>query len=231
MHVHWLQHVPFEGLGSIAPWLENKGYEVTVTRLHAGEKPPCDADFDWLIVMGGPMNIYQQAEYPWLMEERLCIKRAIKAGKKVLGICLGAQLIADVLMARVYGNEQREIGWYSINLTTEAEALAVFNGFSQNIEAFHWHGDTFGIPEGAALSATSEACGQQAFVYGDRVVGLQFHLETTAESATALIEHCGSEIEDGGRYVQQAEEMLADDSRFARLNQWMDQLLDNLDAV
>lgn len=231
MRVHWLQHVPFEGLGSIEPWLADNGHDVSMTRLHAGEKPPPTDDFDWLIVMGGPMNIYEQAEYPWLIEEKLCIRRAIKAGRRVLGICLGAQLIADVLQARVFTNDQREIGWFSVDLTTEAVRLPIFSGFPPSFEAFHWHGDSFGIPEGASHTAQSQACAHQAFVYGDRVVGLQFHLETTAASARALIEHCGHELEAAMPYVQSAEAMLADAARFSRLNGLMDQLLENMVAA
>ncbi len=231
MRVHWLQHVPFEGLGSIGPWLERQGAEVSMTRLYAGESPPTRNNFDWLIVMGGPMNIYQEAEYPWLIEEKLCIKRAIKQGHKVLGICLGAQLIADVLMSRVYKNPQREIGWFDVELTSDGVNSDIFGGFSGKFEAFHWHGDTFGVPEGAAALASSQACAHQAFVYNNAVVGLQFHLETTPESARALIEHCGDELEGGGDFVQSAEAMLADAARFNRLNGLMTRLLDNLQAA
>lgn len=228
MRVHWLQHVPFEGLGSIAPWLQNKACEVSCTRLYAGEKPPPSDQFDWLIVMGGPMNIYQEAEFPWLIEEKLCIKRAIKAGRKVLGICLGAQLIADVLQARIYPNMHKEIGWLDINLSSDEESKGIFAGFSRNLEVFHWHGDTFGLPLGARITASSQGCAHQAFVYAEQVVGLQFHLETTEATARALIEHCGDELEGGGEYVQTSEQMLADVTRFDRLNRKMDRLLENM---
>ncbi len=231
MHVHWFQHVPFEGLGSIESWLVKNNHSVSMTRLHAGEKPPNMDDIDWLIVMGGPMNIYQEAEFPWLIEEKLCIKRAITAGKTLLGICLGAQLIAEVLQARVYASEQREIGWFDVNLSLNAENNPVFSGFSRTFEAFHWHGDTFGYPEGALAMASSQGCAHQAFVYHERVVGLQFHLETTEQSARALLKHCGDELLDGGPYVQSADEMLKDTPRFERLNRLMAQLLENLSTV
>lgn len=231
MHIHWLQHVPFEGLGSIEPWLEVKGYDVSVTRLHAGEKPPTGADFDWLIVMGGPMNIYQEADYPWLIEEKLCIKRAIKTGRKVLGICLGAQLIADVMQARIYRNEAPEIGWFDVELTTNAANSRIFSGISKKISAFHWHGDAFGIPETAMHAASSRACANQAFVYKDRVVGLQFHLETTPESARALVDHCGQELALTGDFVQTRDQILAEPARFDALNGVMNVLLENMDAI
>ncbi len=231
MRIHWLQHVPFEGLGSIEPWVVNKGYSLECTRLYAGEKPPCPDDYDWLIVMGGPMNIYQEAEYRWLIEEKLCIKRAIKSGKKVLGICLGAQLIADALQARVFSTERREIGWFKVNLLKYADIYHVFSEFSLNFPAFHWHGDAFGIPEGAQRVAESDACANQAFVYGKSVVALQFHLETTAESAAALIKNCGEDLLQDGDYVQTPEQILSESSRFDELNNLMSQLLDNMDAV
>lgn len=228
MRVHWLQHVPFEDLGSIAPWLQRAGHDVTVTRLHAGDKPPSPDEYDWLIVMGGPMNIYQQAEFPWLVEEKLCIKRAIKEGKKLLGICLGAQLIADVLQARVYSNEELEIGWHSVKLTAEAINLPLFSGFSRTFDAFHWHGDAFGIPDGCHLAASSKGCPHQAFTRGKNIVGIQFHLETTPDSAKYLIEHCGEELEPGRRYAQMPDEILADPERFVQMNKLMDRLLENL---
>lgn len=231
MQVHWLQHVPFEGLGSIEPWLEAQGHEVSMTRLYAGEAPPTRDNFDWLIIMGGPMNIYEEAEYPWLIKEKLCIKRAIKEGRKVLGICLGAQLIADVLLARVYPNREREIGWFDVKLSSDAAKSKIFSGFSSNFGAFHWHGDTFGIPVDAELLAGSEACDHQAFVYQERVVGLQFHLETTPESAHALVDHCRDELQNGGRYVQSEKEILSEDARFMELNGLMTRLLDNMAAA
>jgi len=115
MKIHWFQHVPFEGLGALEGWLLARGHALTCTRFHAGDAPPQSPDgFDWLIVMGGPMNVYQYRDHPWLPAEKRMICETIAAGKRVLGICLGAQLIADALGGKVYQNDEREIGWFSI---------------------------------------------------------------------------------------------------------------------
>ena len=229
--VHYLQHVPFEGLGSIEKVLMERGDKVSVTRLFMGEKLPETSAFDWLIVMGGPMGIYDESEYPWLKTEKQFLKAAIEDGKTVLGICLGAQLIADVMGTQVYKNKFREIGWFKINLDlTLASALnhtPIKDIFPQNIEVFHWHGDTFDIPEGAIPLASSEATPNQGFIFNDRIIALQFHLETTLDSAKALIKNCHNEL-DGSKYVQSEVEMLSNPDRFENINKVMKKLLQTL---
>lgn len=224
MRVHWFQHVPFEGLGSIEPWMRAQGHTLSCTRLYAGEMPPATDAYDWLIVMGGPMNIYQEREHPWLTAEKQAIGAAINGGQRVLGICLGAQLIADVLGAKVTRNPQKEIGWFPVERTPEAGRSPLFADFPERFEAYHWHGDTFGLPSGALRVAHSAACEQQAYVWDGRVVGLQFHLETTPASAAELIESARAEIVPAP-YIQSAEVMLADATRFERLNRLMSCLL------
>jgi len=223
--IHWLQHVPFEGLGSMEPWIRNQGFSLTSTAFYAGQMPPSMDAFDWLIVMGGPMNIHEEERYEWLASEKRFVEQAIAVGKTVLGICLGAQLLADVLGARVYPGPHKEIGWFPIEKTVEAEGAPAAEFLPQRLEAFHWHGDTFDLPDGAVHLARSRACENQGFVYGQRVVGLQFHLETTPESAGDLIENCGHEIAAGGPFIQTPAAMLADSGRFERINAVMDRLL------
>lgn len=225
MKIRWFQHVPFEGLGSIKSWTEANGHELACTRLYAGETPPAPETYDWLIVMGGPMSVGDEAEYPWLAAEKQAIRAAIYAGRPTLGICLGAQLIAQVLGAGVGPNEQREIGWFDVKLTQNAALSPFFAEFPDKFAAFHWHGDRLDCPRRALRMAVSEACDQQAFVYNERVVGLQFHLESTPDSARSIIEHCPQDLAPGA-YVQTAEVMLADPARFTRLNTLMDSLLD-----
>ena len=227
MKVHYLQHVPFEGLGSMEDYFHSHQYTVTSTRLYANETPPQQKEFDCLVVMGGPMGIHDETEYPWLKDEKAFIKASIDANKPVLGICLGAQLIADVMGAQISRNPHREIGWFPISLT-EAFTQSPLNAFlPEGSVVFHWHGDTFAIPEGAIAIASSEACRNQGFIYQNRVVALQFHLETTEASASALIEHCGHELDDS-TYVQNAKEMLAAPQRFENINVMMNALLDQL---
>jgi len=231
MRIHYLQHVPFEGLGSIAEWAAEKGHSVTLTRLYVNEAPPALDSFDWLIVMGGPMNIYQHDAYPWLVEEKRFIRAAIEGEKIVLGICLGAQLIADVLGGPVVDGREKEIGWFDIERSSgvAAEPLAAF--LDGRCEVFHWHGDTFNIPPGGRHLASSSICDNQGFIYGERVVALQFHLETTPESAQALIENCSEELAVGGVHVQGGEAMVAEPARFSAINLRMAVLLDALAAT
>lgn len=235
MRVHWLQHVPFEGLGSIEAWLTAHNYSITCSRLWAGDTLPESEDFDWLIVMGGPMNVDDLAGYPWLEPELKLIGAALAHEKTVLGICLGAQLMARALGALVERGDPAEIGWFEVELTNLGAQSPIFADFEASFTGFHWHGDRFAIPTGAELIASSQACNNQAFIYGKRALGLQFHLETTPQSAAQLVQHCGQELRqgqgrDGGRdkFVQTAEQILARPDQFAALNKLMDSLLSRL---
>ena len=211
MKIHWFQHVPFEGLGAIEGWLLARGHTLTCTRFHAGETAPADVDaFDWLIVMGGPMNIYQYRDHPWLRAEKRVIRDAVAANKRVLGVCLGAQLIADALGGKVYQNAEREIGWFPVTAVPEGE-VSVF-AFPEETPVFHWHGDTFSLPPGGVWLARSAACEHQAFAIGARVLGLQFHLEMTAAEVERLAAECSDELVPT-KYVQSRAEILADSAQ------------------
>ena len=225
MRIHYLQHVPFEGLASIEHWLTKKDYILSVTKFYNGDSLPSVDDLDWLIVMGGSMNIYEDDKYRWLTLEKHFIKEAIKKNKIVIGICLGSQLIADVLGSKVYKGQEKEIGWYPIQVTTEAQNSAVFASFPASLTVFHWHGDTFDLPMGAVRLASSEVCANQAFIYEDRVLGLQFHLESTQDSVREIIENCASELV-AGKYIQKPEEILARDNDFSNINTAMHKILD-----
>lgn len=227
MRVHWLQHAEHEDLGCIAPWLVANGHSTTCTRLQHGQPLPADDDFDWLIVLGGPMNIYQTEEYPWLIAEKQFIGRALADQKRVLGICLGAQLIADVLGASTVKNPDNELGWHSLALSAEGCESAALLGFPETFDAFHWHGDTFAIPEGCETLMHSVACANQAFACGSRVVGIQFHLEVTAANVRDWF---AVEQPTPNTYVQTPEEILPRLSWFAESNRLMEQLLDTMAA-
>lgn len=230
MRIHYLQHVPFENLAFIERWVESRGHSLSVTQLFADEPLPSVGLMDWLIVLGGPMNIYEEDRYPWLAREKRFIGESVKSGKIILGICLGAQLIADVLGAQVTKNTHREIGWFPVEATSDAAGEDLHNFFPHRFMAFHWHGDTFGIPAGAVRLARSEGCENQAFAYGDRVLGLQFHLESEPESVQRLIGNCGDEI-TRGPYVQSPEQMLSDGDRFRNINDLMGKILDRLEKI
>lgn len=228
MRVHYLQHVPFEDLGSMRRVLLESGHSISASRLYAPHSLPSSEQFDWLIVMGGPMGVYDDGEYPWLVPEKRLIEAAIRDHKIVLGVCLGAQLIADVLGASVYANPHKEIGWFPIHRTVATAASSIGSSFLESIEAFHWHGDTFDLPAGAVHLGRSAACENQAFAFGQRVLALQYHLETTQESAERLIENCAHELDDGGPYVQSAVDMLSNEGRFTRINNTMKTVLGQL---
>jgi GMP synthase-like glutamine amidotransferase len=191
MRAHVLLHVPFEGPGSIAPWLESRCTTVSYTRFFESPQLP-DLDFiDLIVAMGGPMSVTEEDRFPWLIAEKFFIHDAIIRGIPVLGICLGAQLIAGAMGARVYRNPVKEIGWFPVRAVTSP--VDVFR-FPEECLAFHWHGETFDLPAGAVRLAKSDACENQAFQLGRNVIGLQFHLETTFASASALLENCGDEL-------------------------------------
>lgn len=228
MRVHWLQHAEHEDLGCIGPWLAARGAEVSHTRLYAGDALPTVEQFDWLIVLGGPMNIYQHAEHPWLVPEKAFLRATIDAGRTVLGICLGSQLIADVLGGPVTRNAHSEIGWFEVQLNAAGRGQALFTDWPDRFAAFHWHGDTFAIPPGAENLMHSEACAHQGYVWNGRVVGLQFHLEVTAADARVWYAH---ETPAPARYVQPHREVLADLDAFALNNRLMLRLLERLAAL
>jgi GMP synthase (glutamine-hydrolysing) len=227
MKVHVLQHVPFEGLGSIERWLADRRDEVSFTRFFDSPVLPAVAGIDLVIVLGGPMGVHDEESCPWLVAEKRFVGDCIDRGLAVLGICLGAQIIAAALGAQVYPNPEREIGWWPLQLLPAAADSPLFAGFPAEVDVFHWHGDTFDLPPGADHIARSAACAHQAFVYRERTVGLQFHLETTGDSARQLIAMCAGEIVPGP-FIQSAAAMTADSRRFARINGLMYGLLDYL---
>lgn len=224
MRIHWFQHVPFEDLGCIAPWLAGHGHTTVCTRWFAGGPAPAADDIDALVVMGGPMNVDEEQLHPWLAAEKKLIRAVIDAGKPVLGICLGAQLIARALGAGVTRNAHTEIGWFDVSLDAAARDARLFAGFPDSFSAFHWHGDTFAIPAAARLLMRNQACAHQAFHYGERVLGLQFHLEVTAANARAMY---AVERPAPSRYVQDPDAAMNDLDRFAASNRLMVRLLDN----
>ncbi len=224
MRIHYLQHIASEGPGYMKRFMAANGHVVTATRLFDGELPPPVEEFDWLIIMGGPMGIHDEKRFSWLSLEKKFILQAIRADKLVLGICLGAQLVANVLGARVSKNPSREIGWFEINSHPLAANSIPGQIFPQRFEALHWHGDTFDIPDGATPLGASEACENQGFVIDNRILGMQFHLEFTPKTTRDLIAACSDEL-DNSRYVQTAEEILRDRRRFTHANMLMEKLL------
>jgi GMP synthase-like glutamine amidotransferase len=223
MRAHYFQHVPFEGLGSIEPWLVSNGYKLTNTRFFESADLPDPKAIDMLVVMGGPMSVNQEDKFPWLALEKQFVREIIRSGKAVLGICLGAQIIANALGAEVFPNPVKEIGWFPIYAVDSIDGSAF--GFPPSETVFHWHGETFDLPPGAIRLAKSEGCENQAFQLGKRVVGLQFHLETTPESARDIVSHCRDELVPS-RFVQtEAEILSASPKRYISINNLMGSVL------
>jgi len=223
MRAHYFQHAPFEGLGSIEPWLKKAGCEITSTRFYESAKLPDLKTIDLLVVMGGPMSVNDEDRFPWLVAEKQFIWDAIAKSKPVLGICLGAQLIAGALGAGVYSNKAKEIGWFPVH-GIKSNDQSIFE-FPESIKVFHWHGETFDLPSGATLLAKSDACENQAFQVGKSVIGLQFHLETTPQAARTLVSNCRDELIPAP-FIQAEKEILsANPEKYTSINDLMDNAL------
>ena len=172
------QHVAYEILGTLNPLLKENGYRIRYVNFgRFPELKPSLEGYDGLLLLGGPMNTDQDDRYPHLNQERKMIEEAMKKDLPVLGICLGAQLIAQTLGARVGRNREKEIGWHDLTLTEEGKADPVFKHFDSPEKIFQWHGDAFEIPRGALHLAHSPLCENQAFRYGEKAYGFQFHME------------------------------------------------------
>lgn len=189
------RHVPHEGLGTLAGALRRAGLVARIVDTPRTSRWPDPLRFAGLIVMGGPMGVYQKNQFPFLKKELAGLQRAIGAGKPVLGVCLGAQLIAHALGARVYPNKRKEIGWYPIRATPAGRRDPLFRFTPPVSTVFQWHGDTFDLPRGARLLATASRCRNQAFAHGSRVYGLQYHLEVDAAMVTDWLKQPGADAE------------------------------------
>jgi len=206
MRIHFFQHTASEGPAGVARWAAQRGYTMTTTRFDLKQELPELADFDVLVVMGGPMNIYQYRDYPWLQAERFFIQQALAAGKKIVGFCLGSQLLADALGARVYQNNQHEIGWFPVTRLEGMNKVKSLQDFPAQLQVMHWHGDTFDLPAGAVHLASSAICQNQAFSFGNQAIGFQFHLEVDQQDLKDFI-GCGSDLKMPGAFVQQEEKV------------------------
>jgi GMP synthase-like glutamine amidotransferase len=225
--IHTFMHVPYEGLGCIKDWITDKGHSLTYTRFYEHYKLPNLNDIDWLIVMGGPMGVYDEKIYPWLTKEKEFINQAIINGKTIIGICLGSQLIAEVLGAKVFPNKQKEIGWFDILQSDTLSNHPFCDFFEAQFKAFHWHGDTFELPNGSIHLFQSEFCLNQAFLFNNKILGLQFHFEVTLLSIRSMLLNGSSELVESVS-VQTENEILKQSGFITANNLKMFKLLDYL---
>jgi len=225
MKLHILQHVPFEDPGTILDWARERKFSVDFTRFFQQEKLPETDEFDLLVVMGGPMGLADTVKYPWLDQEKAFLEKCLHANKKMIGICLGAQLLAKTLGAKVFPNNTKEIGWFPIrkNDAADHEILKLFKEVT--LPAFHWHGDTFNLPGNAVRLFSSQATENQAFVWNNRVFALQFHWEVKPENVRLLLENSAADLTEGP-FVQQPEEMLANQALFIEARKNLFRFLD-----
>jgi GMP synthase-like glutamine amidotransferase len=193
MNVLIVKNVLSEGPGTIEDFLRQQAIPYRILEMHAGDAVPSHDSFSHLVVLGGPMAVYEMSQYPYLVRETALIEEAIRAEKPVLGVCLGAQMLAHVLGARVYAGGKKEIGWYEVSITDEGMKDPFFSGLSVDGKAkaqvFQWHGDTFDLPWGAARLASSDLYPNQAFRYGSAVYALQFHIEVTPKIVREWLAH------------------------------------------
>ncbi len=225
MNIQCFTHVPFENAANIGCWAEDRAHVLGYTHLYRNPALPSLNAFDMLAIMGGPMNIYDHDAYPWLVVEKAFIRQVIDAGKTVIGVCLGSQLIADVLGAKVMPNTHKEIGWYPVTLTEAGADTSGFSALPMQMDVFHWHGDTFSLPAGSIHLASSPACANQAFLYGQNVLGLQFHMEYSPESIEKMLAHCGDEIVESP-YISTDNAIRAGYDKIPQTKEWLYALLD-----
>ena len=223
MKIHYLQHDDLVQACTIEQWATEQGIVLSNTQVHKGETFPDTSEFDLLIILGGRMGAYEEDTYPWLTDEKLFIKRAIAENKYVLGICLGAQILADVLGGVVYPHVHNEIGWWPVHFSAQIEG-SLLKGVPQTVHLFEFHGDTFTLPTGVKLLASSEGCENQAFIYNDRVLAVQFHPEVSVENMKVLAEAVG-DVESP--YSQPATYYLNEQAYFEQSKQVMFTILCN----
>jgi GMP synthase-like glutamine amidotransferase len=229
MRVHFFQHVVFEDPAFLLDWSRRKKHSISYTHFYANSwQSPQIAEIDLLIVLGGPMGVYDEGVYPWIKDEKKLIEQAISQGKTVIAICLGAQLVADVLGVNVFRSPYKEIGWHPLEMTAHKEEKSrYFEQYPDIFTAFHWHSDTFDIPPGAQHLMRSKGCENQAFIFQDRVFAFQFHLESTPESVAKLIANCRTDIRRGS-FVQSEEEISHTREHFPKMHRLLETFLTSI---
>jgi GMP synthase-like glutamine amidotransferase len=227
-----LQHMPDEGPGHAADWLSTNGHSLTFTRLFEPEPVfPALSEFDGLLILGGAMGVDDEAAYPWLRAEKNFLREVLRAGKLTLGICLGAQLLAQALGADVKPNPDPEIGFWTVRFSGKALEHPLLRGWPEKAAVLHWHTDTFSVPPGALRVGMSAGCATQGFVWGDGIIGLQFHPEMTREMVEQLLQAEGHEMAKEQEFVQTADQIREKLKSVWKGRKLLEQLLANMVAL
>jgi GMP synthase-like glutamine amidotransferase len=230
MRLHLLEHDPIDiSRTNITIWAENKGYPIAHTYLCNNEKLPAIDDFDWLMVMGGAPHAWEVDIHAWLPDEKEFIASVLDHNKIILGVCFGAQLLAEALGGEVFANPHKEIGWYEVTLTPEGQRSYLFQNVPEQFITFHWHADHFSLPPGCTRLAHSEATANQAYISQERPVGgIQFHPEYPLELVKYFAQESGHEWQKGP-YVAGREKVLAQTDQIPETYGLMATILDNMD--
>jgi GMP synthase (glutamine-hydrolysing) len=228
MKILFVTHASFEQPGSIETWAKRNNHETVEVKPYAGEQLPDVDGYDMLVLMGGPQSPIEIDKAPYLKDEIKLARQALDQKKRIVGVCLGAQLITEALGATTERSPNKEIGMYELELLDGAKSDPVFSSFPAKFNVMHWHSDMPGLVDGVELLAKSEGCPRQAFRYGDRVYGFQCHFELTKELVEGMIQHCIGDLQ-AGKYVMSPEELIALD--YSEINGRMDKVLDYLASV
>lgn len=225
MRIHFFEHAEIEGIGTFEDLLFERSWSSSHTRWDLGQAPPDPSQWDLLVVMGGPMNVYEDTLYPWLVQEKAYLDAVLAQKRHVLGVCLGAQLLAERLGGPVTRNEFTEIGWSEVRMEPAVqEAGSLFEHMPSLASVFQWHGDTFAIPPGAQPIGSTEACKNQGFTK-DNAVALQFHLELEPNALKGLIR---AQPHFRGPFVQKPDSFLANAAGFRANRDWLGGILDRI---
>lgn len=232
LRVHVLQHSELAPPGTVLDWLKARGHAATLVRLYGGDSLPTAVETDWLIVLGGEMNVDDTAQFPFLVEEKKLLREAIAAKKTCLGLCLGGQLLAQSLGAAVKKNPDWEVGWHTVHFgggVGNGPGHSAAAGPDSRLMVFQWHQDTFDLPADGVRVATNRVTENQGFMFGDRVVGLQFHPEVNEEWVKAKVEKTDPMPE--GAHVQTKEQILEGVIFATPLRKWFYDLLGRLETI
>ncbi len=224
MRIRCLNHAEYHGRAYLPEWAAGAGHDWAATFVPGAPALPVLESFDALVIMGGPMSIWEQARHPWLAGEKRFLESVLAADKPVVGVCLGAQMLAEIFGASVYPGQHKEIGWFPLEISPEARRTWVGDALPGSLMTFFWHGDSFDLPHSATRLAHNSAFPNQGFVCG-RAIALQFHLEVTPEWVRHLATRDAAELVTAP-YIQAAESILGQPPRVYRDNNaLMDRLL------